>query len=180
MGSRSNVVLVSAADNTISSCAYQVSSSKSVRPLQTSSQYSPPPPQEGDAPSLNLSYEQWVRKLTLVPSYSADKALVAAFKGVRAITCTCLKVTVSCVCMCLLKVSPVLARRMFEAVNISSSTEIQLVPTEQLHQVYGEYLALLTRVHSATQFVYVCLRACFYFWHSTHKCTPRKEMVVFD
>ena len=43
-GPRSNLILVNAADDSILACAYQVSPSSSVRPLQLGQQYQPPPP----------------------------------------------------------------------------------------------------------------------------------------
>ena len=43
IGARSNSILMSASDNVIVACAYQVSSSQSIRPLQTGSIYKPPP-----------------------------------------------------------------------------------------------------------------------------------------
>lgn len=47
MGARSNIVLISGGDNIIRACGYQVSSSSSIRPLQTSGKYSLPPPGGG-------------------------------------------------------------------------------------------------------------------------------------
>lgn len=93
-GSRSNAILVSGpaqeSPGTITACAYQVSSSKTVRPLQTGSTYFPPPPQGGvfvPCPSLPLS--TFIERLQALHSSSSSvakpltvgKALSTTFKG---------------------------------------------------------------------------------------------------
>jgi predicted ribosome quality control (RQC) complex YloA/Tae2 family protein len=62
MGSRSNAILVSYGDNVIQACAYQVSSTTTVRPLQTGGIYQSPPSGGGKISPIGLPVEKIKKK----------------------------------------------------------------------------------------------------------------------
>ena len=80
-GSRSNLVLVSCADDSILGCAYQVSMATSVRPLQLSSIYRPPPSSQGKLHPLDLNLQSFSQKLTSFPTLPIAKALCETVRG---------------------------------------------------------------------------------------------------
>ena len=80
-GSRSNLVLVSCADETILGCAYQVSSTTSVRPLQLSGPYCPPPSTPGKLNPLDLSLSSFSNRLSSLSHLPLEKAMCSAVKG---------------------------------------------------------------------------------------------------
>jgi len=116
MAARSNLVLVSGEDSRIATCAYQVSPSKSSRPLQTAQEYQLPPPQTKPAPSLeDPSLETFQRQVGLIETDKLAAALTASYKGV----------------------SPVLARAMASAVGIPPNTKIGSLSNEQWALLYN-------------------------------------------
>jgi len=87
MSARSNVILVTH-DNIIQACAYQVPSSKSIRSLQTSNTYSPPPTSLGGIYyptdhllSASSELNKFVKNLK-DQNCSIKKSLISAYKGV--------------------------------------------------------------------------------------------------
>jgi hypothetical protein len=62
MGSRSNAILVSYGDNIIQACAYQVSSTTTVRPLQTGGVYQSPPSGGGKISPIELPVDKIKKK----------------------------------------------------------------------------------------------------------------------
>ena len=88
MSARSNVILVTS-DNIIQACAYQVPLSKSIRSLQTSNPYYPPPLGGGlyyptdclPTASSTLEFDSFVKKLKDQNS-SIVKSLVSTYKGI--------------------------------------------------------------------------------------------------
>ena len=80
-GSRSNLVLVSSADESIVGCAYQVSTATSVRPLQLSGPYRPPPSNQGKLTPLDMSLQSFADRLASSASLPVAKALCEAVKG---------------------------------------------------------------------------------------------------
>ena len=80
MGKRSNVILANQ-DNTIITCAHQVSEKQSsVRPVQTGQPYELPPALTDPAPSLAESYERWQERVSLIPG-KVSKRLLASYRG---------------------------------------------------------------------------------------------------
>jgi predicted ribosome quality control (RQC) complex YloA/Tae2 family protein len=81
MGRHSNLFLLDE-DRRVIALAHQVRESQSrLRPIGTGDAYSPPPPLQGDRPSLQEPQESWRRRLSLQPLPLA-KALPAAYQGV--------------------------------------------------------------------------------------------------
>ena len=81
MGKYSNVILTSA-DNQIVTAAHQVSEQQSsVRPIQTSKPYVPPPPIQGKLPASSEAFEDWRDRIALIPG-SLKKMLVKSHSGV--------------------------------------------------------------------------------------------------
>ena len=80
-GSRSNLILVSSVDETIVGCAYQVSTATSVRPLQLSGVYRPPPSSQGKLNPLDMSLPSFSRQLSSSSSRTIAKVLCEAVKG---------------------------------------------------------------------------------------------------
>ena len=89
MSARSNVILVTS-DNIIQACAYQVPLSKSVRSLQTSNPYYPPPLGGGlwyptdcltSSASSTLEFDSFVKNLKDQNS-NIVKSLVSTYKGI--------------------------------------------------------------------------------------------------
>ena len=107
MGSRSNLVLVSPADNVIQAVAYQVGTGTTVRPLQTNGIYQSPPSgggifsplvkstappatpttlAEASIPSRAiLPYTTFAFKLTELKSLTVEKALISVYRGMSSI-----------------------------------------------------------------------------------------------
>ncbi|CAM9231868.1 unnamed protein product [Ectocarpus fasciculatus] len=86
MASRSNVVLVAvdeaSGSETIAACAYQVSPSKSVRPLSTGQAYELPPAMTARRrPRPEEPFEDFVEAVGRVPTQQLKKALVAVYQG---------------------------------------------------------------------------------------------------
>ncbi|CAM9534860.1 unnamed protein product [Ectocarpus sp. 12 AP-2014] len=86
MASRSNVVLVAvdeaSGSETIAACAYQVSPSKSVRPLSTGQAYVLPPAMTARRrPRPEEPFEDFVEAVGRVPTQQLKKALVAVYQG---------------------------------------------------------------------------------------------------
>eukprot|EP00903_Cladosiphon_okamuranus_P015360 g14186.t1 len=86
MASRSNVILVAVDQpsgvETIAACAYQVSPSKSVRPLSTGQVYELPPAMTARRkPSIDEPLEEFVEAVGRVPTQQLKKALVAVYQG---------------------------------------------------------------------------------------------------
>ncbi|CAM9456366.1 unnamed protein product [Choristocarpus tenellus] len=97
MASRSNVILVavdSQGSETVSACSYQVSPTKSVRPLSTGQPYSPPPALTARRPFLEESLEDFVGTLGRVPTQQLKKALVSLYQGTSPVL---VNLMVSCV-----------------------------------------------------------------------------------
>ena len=88
MGRRSNVILVDGEEQVLA-CGYQVSPSKSVRPVSVGQRYTLPPPLTmplppplPDDPGEYEAYEaEFLRRITLVPSHPLPKALISAYRG---------------------------------------------------------------------------------------------------
>ena len=87
MGARSNAILVSHEDNVIQACAYQVSTSTTVRPLQTGGIYQPPPSGGGIFSPVNKEKVDAVEYFPLFSSrlkeldVSIERSLVSCYRG---------------------------------------------------------------------------------------------------
>lgn len=89
MGRRSNVMLVDGNDDSVLACGYQVSPSKSVRSVSIGQRYTLPPPLTAPMPpplpedpeALRAYETEFLRRITLVPSYPLPKALISAYRG---------------------------------------------------------------------------------------------------
>jgi len=119
MGARSNVILLSANDNAIQACAYQVSSSKSVRPLQTGIIYQNPPIGGGIfTPQQSFeSYSQFYSRLMSNPKISLMKAMVSCYRGM----------------------SPNIVRSICRTTNINSETPVEDISEEKIRIILDCY-----------------------------------------
>ena len=87
MGARSNAILVSHEDNMIQACAYQVSTSTTVRPLQTGGIYQPPPSGGGIFSPINKGKVEVKEFFPLFSSrlkeldVTVEKSLVSCYRG---------------------------------------------------------------------------------------------------
>ena len=87
MGARSNAILVSHEDNMIQACAYQVSTSTTVRPLQTGGIYQPPPSGGGIFSPINKGKVEIKEYFPLFSSrlkeldVTVEKSLVSCYRG---------------------------------------------------------------------------------------------------
>ncbi len=66
MGKYSNVILTTQ-DNLVVTCAHQVSTKQSIRPIQTGQPYEMPPSLTDAVPSLSESLDRWKERISLVP-----------------------------------------------------------------------------------------------------------------
>uniref|UniRef100_A0A7S3XPB0 NFACT RNA-binding domain-containing protein n=1 Tax=Heterosigma akashiwo TaxID=2829 RepID=A0A7S3XPB0_HETAK len=116
MAARSNLILVNAETGSIATCAYQVSPSKSTRPLQTGQQYELPPPQAKAAPAPGApSLPEFKATVGLIGTDRLASALVSLYKGV----------------------SPVLAKGMARAAGLSPNAQVDSLTEEQWEALYS-------------------------------------------
>lgn len=132
MGSRSNLILVSCADNTIQAVAYQVGTSTTVRPLQTNGVYNAPPSGGGifspvvsgkdgtDVSSLHvIEYPLFSTRLMQMVQLNVERALVAVYRGM----------------------SPNIARSILAAAHIPCDQPVPSLTSEQLQSIYRYFAA---------------------------------------
>eukprot|EP01041_Mallomonas_annulata_P008607 gene8607-17760_t len=115
MGKRSNVILKSSSDNSIQACAYQVSSSKSIRPLQTGIQYQLPP--QGNSlysPDNIKNFDDFYRHINHNMKLSISSNLLATYRGL----------------------SPNVIRDILHFLHIDNDMIIENIDNEVLQKVY--------------------------------------------
>ena len=120
-GPRSNLILVSLADQSILACAYQVSSAASIRPLQLLGRYAAPPPSSGvlDPTSLDAkSLKLFAHHLKSVSKQRLEKALYSALKGM----------------------SPSVAKRIMERATLSPSSSLDDLDDVSVAKLYDSIL----------------------------------------
>ena len=125
MGKYSNVILTNA-DNLIVTAAHQVGSQQSsIRSIQTSQPYEPPPSLTGTLPKLTESQQRWQERVSLVPGV-LQRQLLKSYRGL----------------------SPALVRSMVQAAGLdpNQSTEhLTISDWQQLFVYWQQWLQTLVR-----------------------------------
>jgi predicted ribosome quality control (RQC) complex YloA/Tae2 family protein len=125
MGARSNAILVSHEDNVIQACAYQVSSTTTVRPLQTGGVYQAPPSGGG---IFSPIYKDSVEEKDYLPVFSmrlkeldvtVERSLVSCYRGM----------------------SPNIARRILEASKVDGSTMAKTLNDVDIRNIFRHFSA---------------------------------------
>ena len=125
MGARSNAILVSYDDNIIQACAYQVSSTTTVRPLQTGGIYQPPPSGGG---IFSPIYKDSIGTSEFLPIFrnrlreldvSIERSLVSCFRGM----------------------SPNIAGCILNVSGIDGAVLVKSLSDDDLNRVYRYYAA---------------------------------------
>jgi hypothetical protein len=123
MGARSNAILVSHDDNVIQACAYQVSSSTTVRPLQTGGTYYQPPSGGG---IFSPSYKEGIDGKDFLSIFTArlqeldvtvEKSLVSCYRGM----------------------SPNIARRILDASNVDGSSMVKTLSSPDILSIFRHF-----------------------------------------
>ena len=120
MGARSNAILVSEEDNIIQACAYQVSSSTTVRPLQTGGVYQRPPSGGGIFSPLNKEKVDIEERLPLFSTrmkeldVTVEKSLVSCYRGM----------------------SPNIAHRILDAAEVECSVMVRSLTDIQISNIF--------------------------------------------
>lgn len=142
MGARSNAILVSHDDNVIQACAYQVSSTTTVRPLQTGGVYQQPPSGGG---IFSPIYKDSVGVNDFLPIFSGrlreldttvEKSLVSCYRGM----------------------SPNIARRILNASKVDGAAMVRALDDSDLKIIFKHFAAwasifdssLSQRLHSSS------------------------------
>jgi NFACT N-terminal and middle domains len=123
MGARSNAILVSHDDNVIQACAYQVSSSTTVRPLQTGGTYYQPPSGGG---IFSPSYKEGIDSKDFLSIFTArlqeldvtvEKSLVSCYRGM----------------------SPNIARRILDASNVDGLSMVKTLNSQDILNIFRHF-----------------------------------------
>lgn len=123
MGARSNAILVSHDDNVIQACAYQVSSSTTVRPLQTGGTYYQPPSGGG---IFSPSYKEGIDSKDFLSIFTArlqeldvtvEKSLVSCYRGM----------------------SPNIARRILDASNVDGLSMVKTLNSQDILSIFRHF-----------------------------------------
>ena len=157
MGSRSNLILVSPVDNTIQAVAYQVSTTTTVRPLQTTGVYVPPPSGGGIFSPVKdvggvwhvVDHAAFAAKLTELPQLTVERALVAVYRGM----------------------SPNVARCVLRAANIDAHLPAHTLTADELRRLYAYFAAWAALFADAppADATVVAVRGAHYHAHDTGK-----------
>lgn len=116
MGKYSNVILTGA-DNLIVTAAHQVSNQQSsIRPIQTSQPYEPPPSLTGNFPSLSESPQRWQERVSLVPG-ALQRQLLKSSRGL----------------------SPALVRSIVQAANLDPDQSTESLTTSDWQKLFHRW-----------------------------------------
>lgn len=116
MGKYSNVILVNATGEIVAA-AHQVNAQQSrLRPILTGAPYALPPPLTAPIPTLEVSFEQWQREVSLGPG-PVRQQLLKAYRGL----------------------SPALVQHLLKDAGIDETLHTHELTTQQWHQLFEHW-----------------------------------------